>query len=95
MATKQHDVTENFNTEQRRHPDALLYSVEEAARIAGLGKTKFRELLATGEIDSLRVGRRVLVPRAELVRFANEGFTSERLTSDESRRLLGSEADAK
>jgi excisionase family DNA binding protein len=67
MAT---NAVDGLNREQRRHPDALLYSVEEAARILGFGTTKFRELLADGVIQTKRVGRRVLVPRAELERFA-------------------------
>lgn len=44
----------------------LLLSVNQGAQAVGLGTTKFRELLATGQVKSLRVGVRVLVPRQEL-----------------------------
>jgi excisionase family DNA binding protein len=44
-------------------PSQLLYSVEEAAGMIGIGRTFMFHLLATGEIDSLKIGRRRKVPR--------------------------------
>jgi len=44
----------------------LLVPVEEAAAILSLGRSKVFELLAAGEIESLKVGRRRLVPRQAL-----------------------------
>ena len=41
----------------------LLYSVEEAAGLLGIGRTYMFHLLATGEIDSLKIGRRRKIPR--------------------------------
>jgi excisionase family DNA binding protein len=40
----------------------LLYSVEEAAGLLGIGRTFMFHLLATGEIDSLKIGRRRKIP---------------------------------
>jgi len=40
----------------------LLVGVEEAAGILSLGRSKTFELVATGEIESLKVGRRRLIP---------------------------------
>lgn len=44
-------------------PSQLLYSVEEAAGMIGIGRTFMFRLLATGEIDSLKIGRRRKIPR--------------------------------
>jgi excisionase family DNA binding protein len=63
MSTAQDSNTRN----NEAHP--LLLSVEQARRIAGIGESKMRELLATKEVRSIRCGRRVLVPFAELERW--------------------------
>lgn len=44
-------------------------SVFDAARQLGIGRTLMYELLDSGEIKSIKVGTRRLVPEAELVRF--------------------------
>jgi excisionase family DNA binding protein len=48
------------------HPGAeardRLLSIDEAARSLGVGRTALYAVLATGELRSLRVGRRRLVP---------------------------------
>jgi excisionase family DNA binding protein len=44
-------------------PDRLLYSVEEAADLLGIGRTFMYHLVATGEVDSLKVGTRRKIPR--------------------------------
>jgi excisionase family DNA binding protein len=44
-------------------PGQLLFSAEEAAGLLGIGRTFMFELLATGEIDSLKVGRLRKIPR--------------------------------
>jgi excisionase family DNA binding protein len=43
-------------------PSQLLYSVEEAAGLLGIGRTFMFHLLATGEVDSLKIGRRRRIP---------------------------------
>ena len=43
-------------------PGQLLYSVEEAADLLGIGRTFMFRLLATGEVDSLKVGRLRKIP---------------------------------
>lgn len=42
--------------------DPLLVSVEEAARLLGLGRSAAYELLARGDLPRVKVGRRTLVP---------------------------------
>jgi len=50
-----------------RDEPRLLLRVEEAARILGLGRSKMYELLATGELPAVRIGRarRILVSGLE------------------------------
>lgn len=46
----------------------LLISVPEAARLLGVGPSLGWTLVHSGELPSVRLGRRVLVPRAALER---------------------------
>lgn len=43
-------------------PEPIAYSVEDAARAVGLGRTKLFELIRTGQITAVKVGGRTLVP---------------------------------
>ena len=54
-----------------RTEEALLLSDLEAARLLGIGKTKARELLRSGQLASVRIGRRLLVPRRALEDFVS------------------------
>jgi excisionase family DNA binding protein len=45
------------------------YTVAEAAAQLSLGRTKMAELIASNQVRHVRVGRRVLVPRAALDEF--------------------------
>ena len=51
---------------------ALLPKIEDAARLLGVGRTTFFELISQGRIQTVRVGRRRLVVRAGLERFVEE-----------------------
>jgi excisionase family DNA binding protein len=44
----------------------LLYSVEEAANLLGIGRTFMFQLVATGEIDSFKVGKHRKIPHGAL-----------------------------
>jgi excisionase family DNA binding protein len=44
------------------------YSIEEAARILGVGRTAAYDAARRGEIPSIRIGRAVRVPRRALER---------------------------
>jgi len=46
--------------------EPLVLSVEACARVTGLGRTKLYEALATGELPSLKIGRRRLIRVATL-----------------------------
>lgn len=49
--------------------EKLLYRPEEAAEALGVGRTTVYALLASGEIESLTVGRRRLIPKDALEKF--------------------------
>jgi excisionase family DNA binding protein len=46
--------------------DQLLYTISECCRMAAIGRTKFYELIATGEIPVRKVGKKTLVAATDL-----------------------------
>jgi excisionase family DNA binding protein len=50
----------------------LLYTVNECCRLAAIGRTKFYELVASGEIPARKVGRKTLVPADALQQWADD-----------------------
>ena len=50
-----------------------LYSVEEAAHIIGLNPRTLRGLEYAGRIHAVRIGKRVMFPRATLETIISEG----------------------
>jgi excisionase family DNA binding protein len=56
----------------------LVFTVEEAAQLLGISRSFAYEAVQRGEIPSMRIGRRILVPKAALQRFLNaDGPTDE------------------
>jgi excisionase family DNA binding protein len=49
--------------------EKLAYSIAEASAVGSIGLTNLRRLVKSGAISSVRVGRKYLIPRAELLRF--------------------------
>jgi excisionase family DNA binding protein len=49
----------------------LVFTVEEAAQLLGISRSFAYEAVQRGEIPSMRIGRRILVPKAALQRFLN------------------------
>ena len=47
----------------------LVYTVEEAATLLGISRSFAYEAVQNGQIPSMRIGRRILVPKAALERF--------------------------
>jgi excisionase family DNA binding protein len=55
------------NRESRPSPAApLLYHVEDAARLLAIGRTKAYELVSSGDLPSIHIGRSVRVSAAAL-----------------------------
>ena len=60
------------------------FSVEEAARMIGIGRQAMYELVRTGGVSSVKIGRRVVIPRRAL----------EKLLGEEAPPVVPSEATA-
>lgn len=58
--------------DQRLSEEKLTFSVEEAAKWLGVGRSAAYELVRTGALFSIRVGRRVLIPRRALEKLLGE-----------------------
>ena len=57
--------------------ERLLVSVREAAQILGLARDRTYELVRSGELRSLSVGRKRLVPRMELEAWIERSLAAE------------------
>jgi excisionase family DNA binding protein len=64
--------------------ERLTYTVEEAGRLLGIGRGAAYEGVKNGDIPSLRVCRRILVPRAPLMALLGELPASEDSEGGES-----------
>ena len=53
--------------------ERLVLSVTEAAELLGISRTHAYELVTRGELPSIRLGRRVLVPLRPLERLVDTG----------------------
>lgn len=49
----------------------MAYSVVDAARVLGIGKSKLYELVKQGEIETIKIGSRTLVLHDELAAFVD------------------------
>ena len=47
-------------------PERLAFSVDEAARVLGVSRDLMYDLVAQGRVPSVRLGRRIVVPRGAL-----------------------------
>lgn len=57
--------------------DRQTLTVGEVATILGIGRNSAYQAIARGELPALRLGRRLLVPRAALERHLAEGGAAE------------------
>ena len=48
--------------------ERLTVTVEEAAKILGIGRNSTYQAVARGDIPAIRVGRRLLIPRVQIER---------------------------
>jgi len=53
--------------------DKLTLSVEEAAKLLGIGRNLCYDRVKTGEIPVIKIGRRLLVPRRALEKLLEQG----------------------
>src|SRR5438046_2000995 len=62
----------------------LLVAVPDAARLLGIGTIFAWELVRAGDLPSVKLGRRVLVPRAALERLAGTHMSEDRQQSEDA-----------
>lgn len=86
------DIDRDWRFDRREHQDdddwsngapgleqgnrTLLVTVEEAARLLGVGRTTMFELIGNGNVKSVRLGRRRLIARKSLESFVDELSTN-------------------
>jgi excisionase family DNA binding protein len=52
------------------------YNIDEVARILGIGRNQAYEAVRAGQIPSIRIGKRLLVPRTALDRLLDRANTA-------------------
>jgi excisionase family DNA binding protein len=62
--------------------DRLIVTVDEARRMMGLSRGSMYQAINTGQVPSIRVGRRILIPRARLEQILNGMQQGEKSDSD-------------
>ena len=75
-------------------PERLVYSVDEAADLLGIGRTYMFRLVTTGEIDSFKIGSRRKIPRDALDRYIARLRADNPPTRPEAPRPPGSSSSA-
>jgi excisionase family DNA binding protein len=59
--------------DQSQPADRLTYSVEEAALLLGVSRNSAYEAVRKGELPTVRLGRRILIPRSRLEALLDDG----------------------
>lgn len=54
--------------------EPLVYSPDEARKLLGISRGLIYEAISIGRIPSIRIGRRIIIPRSGLERLLNEGI---------------------
>ncbi len=54
------------------HEERLTLTIEECAKVLGIGRQLAYDRVKTGEIPVLKIGRRLLVPKAALKKLLDE-----------------------
>jgi excisionase family DNA binding protein len=71
-----------------KHRKALTVTVAEAARLLGVGRNLAYEAVKRGEIPTIRIGRRILVPVEGINRLLSEAQPGSRATARRAERRL-------
>jgi excisionase family DNA binding protein len=68
MSIQSCDLGDGHERRRSEAPERLTYTVEEAGRLLGICRNSAYQRAAAGEIPTIRLGRRLLVPKAALDR---------------------------
>lgn len=66
-------------------PPKMAYSVAETCAALGLGKTNCYKLIAAGEIETVKIGGRRLVPAASITALLDRAQLTERTSTCDDR----------
>lgn len=72
--------------EQRNEGWRLLHPIEEVVQILGIGRTTVYELIKTGDLHPIHIGRCCRINDEELVRFVRERDRAPRRSATKGRR---------
>ncbi len=75
------------NKHHSPHPTPLLLTVVEAARLLGVGRSTAYELLASGELESVHIGRSRRVPLAAVEEFVTTLRATPAVRQNGARRI--------
>lgn len=50
----------------------LLYTVEQAQHLLGIGRTRIYDLIKSGELEKVKIGNSTRIPHDDLIRFIQE-----------------------
>jgi len=74
-------LSSRINSEPRE--ESLLLNIRDGARLLKVSRSRVYELVHSRQIPSVRLGKRILIPRAKLARFiekvADDSMSAERL----------------
>ncbi len=65
-ALRRSQLVDPWRARMDHQPERLVYTVEEAGRLLGVSRTTAYECVRTGQLPSVRLGRRIVVPRAAI-----------------------------
>jgi len=66
--------------------DQILVTVEAAARLLSIGRSLCYELIASGQLPRVKVGRRTLVPVSALHEWVDRKLLADRLASESAKQ---------
>lgn len=67
-------------------PAPILYTVEEAANMLGIGRTFMFRLVALGAIESFKIGKRRVIPGDAITAFIDRMLTEQAAGTGEGKR---------
>jgi len=66
------EINEHVSAYSNNDEDLILESIKETAKLLGISRTTVYELIWSGDLRSVHVGRRHLIPRGERLRFVRD-----------------------
>ena len=66
-----HNNPPDETPDARAHVSAATYTVEEAGKLLGIGRNQTYEAVHRGDLPYIRIGKRLLIPKAVLDRLLN------------------------